>query len=1006
MEQAVTIFKRPVLDEGQDYAILRTKGLEYIEELGSKYWTDYNIHDPGITLLELLCYAITDLGYRASMPVKDLLAEGFQENPNPERQAFFPAHEILTINPWTTEDFRKTLIDIEGIKNAWLKCKECPCDDLYLYVKCIDSKLQYEPTPHPVTIKGMYDVLVEFEDAERLGDLNSGKIRYNFHFAGAEGFTTAVIEMRLPSWHQLEEERAKYKKFRTAGTTITGVTVDYIAGNKSDNLNIPDAQVAKILRRQVFVTMKVKYKSGGVGVEETLDLEDIPMNIWFHSDSDRKVVTLAVISNAIEDYSQSGILPKYLSKINEADEVIAEARMKLHDTRNLCEDYCSVKAVQVQDIAICADIEVEPSVDIEAITAEAFNVIDQYFSPDIRFYSLKELLDKGVAIEDIFEGPALTNGFIDNEQLASTNLKQFVYASDIINLLMDIPGIKAVRNFSFSAYDDDGRAGATKAWTIAVAYNHQPRLYVEASKFLVFKNELPFLPDRSELYDTLEVIKARNVQPKYPGMENTLRFPKGTWSDLTEYYPLQYSLPLTYGVGMDGIPGLVTEERIAQAKQLKAYLMFFEQMLVNYLQQLANIKELFAVDSNVTQTYFSRLLTNKEIEGVEDLYKDLDAGLLQELSENNSGFLDRRNRLLDHLLSRFAEQFNDYALMLYSYQQEKTIADEQLIKNKVEFIKDFPVMSSNRGKAFNYKDPALVCDNENVAGLKLRIERLLGISQFEDHFELYEESDTDGVSHERRWRLKDENGKIYLSSSTRYVDVTLDAANEKAMLEIREVRKYITDINRYEIKEGIKFTVNLLDTTGEVIATRKQPFATRELAEAAVAEIIEYGRRILAEEKIFIVEHILLRPNKQTAEYPYTDPLLSICVPDDCDFCGEDDPYSHRFTIVMNGEEGLANSGIDFRRFAEKTIREQAPAHLGLKICWVSSEQLIEFEKRWCAFLKEKAKAETDAAELNTKLVALLSAFENLKSVYPDAYLHDCEDGDDQNRVFLDQTII
>jgi hypothetical protein len=1006
MEQGVTILKRPALEEGMDYALLRTKGLEYIEELGSKYWTDYNIHDPGITLLELFCYAVTDLGYRASLPMKDLLADRYQDQPNQARQAFFPAHEILTVNPWTTEDFRKSLIDIEGIKNAWLKCKECPCDDLYLYVKCIDSKLQYEPTAHPVVIKGMYDVLVEFEDVERLGDLNSGKIRYNFHFAGAEGFTTAIIEMRLPSWHQLEEEKIKYKKFRLTGTRITGVTVEYIAGNKTDDINIPAAEVARILRRQVFVTMKVTYKPRGTEPEQTLELNDIPMNVWFHSDNDRKVVTLDVISNAIEDYSKAGILPKYLSKINEADEVIEEAKNRLHETRNLCEDYCSVKAVQVQDIAICADIEVDPSVDIEAITAEAFYVIDQYFSPDIRFYSLKELLDKGVAIEDIFEGPRLENGFIDSEQLASTNLKQFVYASDIINLLMDITGIKAIRNFSFVAYDDDGRAGTTNSWTIEVAYNHQPRLYVEASKFLVYKNDLPFLPDRSELYDTLEVIRARSLQPKYPGLENTLLYPKGNWTDITEYYPLQYSLPLTYGVGKDGIPGLLTEERIAQAKQLKAYLLFFEQLFVNYLQQLANIKELFAVDSNVSQTYFSRLLTNSDIEGVEDLYKDLDADSLQELIENESGFLDRRNRLLDHILARFAEQFNDYALMLYSYQQQKSIADEQLIKNKVEFIKDFPAMSSNRGRSFNYKDPLRVCDTQNVAGLKLRIERLLGISHFEDHFELYEESDVDDVSYERRWRLKDENGKIYLSSSTRYTDVVLEEANEKAMDEIREVRKYITDINSYEVKEGIKFTVNLLDLTGEIIATRKQPFATKELADAAIAEIIEYGNRILAEEKIFIVEHILLRPAKRTTEYPYTDPLLSICVPENCDFCGEDDPYSHRFTIVMNGEEGIANSGIDFRRFAEKTIREQAPAHLGLKICWVSSVQLIEFEKRWCAFLKEKAKHGSDAAELNTKLIALLKEFDNLKSVYPDAHLHDCEDGDDQNRVFLDQTII
>jgi hypothetical protein len=35
---------------------------------------------------------------------------------------------------------------------------------------------------------------------------------------------------------------------------------------------------------------------------------------------------------------------------------------------------------------------------------------------------------------------------------------------------------------------------------------------------------------------------------------------------------------------------LQADQRKAQAKQLKAYLLFFEQLLVNYLAQLANIK--------------------------------------------------------------------------------------------------------------------------------------------------------------------------------------------------------------------------------------------------------------------------------------------------------------------------------------------------------------------------------------------------------------------------------
>src|SRR6185503_14221894 len=67
MNEPVTIPKLPVdQSESLDYALLRKNGIDYITALGSDFWTDFNIHDPGITLLEALCYALTDLAYRTS----------------------------------------------------------------------------------------------------------------------------------------------------------------------------------------------------------------------------------------------------------------------------------------------------------------------------------------------------------------------------------------------------------------------------------------------------------------------------------------------------------------------------------------------------------------------------------------------------------------------------------------------------------------------------------------------------------------------------------------------------------------------------------------------------------------------------------------------------------------------------------------------------------------------------------------------------------------------------
>ena len=41
---------------------MKQAGIDYIRQLAHAFWTDYNEHDPGITALEQLCYALIDLG--------------------------------------------------------------------------------------------------------------------------------------------------------------------------------------------------------------------------------------------------------------------------------------------------------------------------------------------------------------------------------------------------------------------------------------------------------------------------------------------------------------------------------------------------------------------------------------------------------------------------------------------------------------------------------------------------------------------------------------------------------------------------------------------------------------------------------------------------------------------------------------------------------------------------------------------------------------------------------
>ena len=72
MAESLSISRYQQLSHAEDYSFLRKKGIGMIEDLCGKTWTDYNAHDPGITLLEAYCFALTELGYRMSFDMKDM----------------------------------------------------------------------------------------------------------------------------------------------------------------------------------------------------------------------------------------------------------------------------------------------------------------------------------------------------------------------------------------------------------------------------------------------------------------------------------------------------------------------------------------------------------------------------------------------------------------------------------------------------------------------------------------------------------------------------------------------------------------------------------------------------------------------------------------------------------------------------------------------------------------------------------------------------------------------
>lgn len=96
--------------EGQDlYSQLRDKALKDVQRMAGEVWTDYNAHDPGVTLLDIANYALLEADYCLQFDWRDYLtspAEGFL----PESNLLFAPSSVFPVNPVTATDYRKLFI--------------------------------------------------------------------------------------------------------------------------------------------------------------------------------------------------------------------------------------------------------------------------------------------------------------------------------------------------------------------------------------------------------------------------------------------------------------------------------------------------------------------------------------------------------------------------------------------------------------------------------------------------------------------------------------------------------------------------------------------------------------------------------------------------------------------------------------------------------------------------------------------------------------------------------
>lgn len=910
MTNSPTISKAPPAWPDMDFAKLRAEGVLLIQQMAGDVWTDYNTHDPGVTILEAICYALTDLGYRMSMPIEDQLASASDNDANMRWQFETPA-QALGCGPVTETDYRKLFMDIPEVMNAWLTKH----DGVKFFIDCKQSKLTNTApsTPDanfiPLIINGLYDL-------------------------------------------QLQLSPAVYD-----GTT---------------------------------------------------------------TDAQRRRREAEVFKKANEIYQAH---------------------------RNLCEDLVKISAVNYQPFSICADIQLLPSADIEAVHAEILHKVQRFLTPPVNRYSLEELLARGVAVETIFDGQVPRFGFFDETELEKSVMPdtgRTIRTSDLMGLILQVPGVASIPKFHLKLSNDPSEKGAL--WMVEIAPGFLPqisrtspiRFYKDVFRYNSHSDEVD---QRLLAYEQADLAKRQNLA----NAAHDLPIPLGSWRNAGQFPTIANELPKLYGLGPMGLPSAGSPEadvrRLAQARQMRAYLTFFDQILSNHAALLEELPKLLSTSpSDDPELRLRKTYSAKLAEGVRDvraIFTHLSASAddtdfqarLAQMPERLSKLsfskqLDnirlnnrRRNRQLDHLLARYAERFDDYVLMMHQVFGGKR-QEWEIIDDKEDFLNEYPLVSQRRATAYNgtamgfdangqplplklwydASDAKLPPESINVAGVVRRVAGLLGIDNYRPRnlakidYQVYQEKDTDDKS-EFRFRVVDVDGKkILLSGSTKYDNEEACILEMKAAVE----RGQISD--GYDPKETIngKFYFNLIDEKKEVVARRIEYFETAEQRDDAIQYLTEFLTERYSQEGFFVVEHLLLRPLTET------DAFLPVCTDEKCVVCESLDPYSFRVSVVLPGYAPRF-SNMEFRALFERTLRSELPAHILAKICWIGVEQMGEFEQRYRAWLeyRQSVLLTNKPESTNTTLNDLLDILEQLYTIYPPGTLHDCEEEKEDRPIVL-----
>lgn len=668
---------------------------------------------------------------------------------------------------------------------------------------------------------------------------------------------------------------------------------------------------------------------------------------------------------------QISLLARSVPEGEDRAALAAEVRRAFHANRNAGEDTACIGFVREIPCRLEVTAEIERDREPEAVVADIFDRCGALLTAGVRAIPFEELRRQGLPLDAVFLGPLGQCGLFDRGEMrrsAGSAIPQDLLAMPAeaperffraVGQIEDVRFVQHLRLVPLAG-SDDALAGA------AVLVLGEPRNQSEAETLVLSSRgrRLPVDPQRLRYHcRRVALDRAGHLRPQQ-SPDAVIQRPAGQYRAVDQYTLVQSHLPRLYHVTPQGLPDSAPAEVKARARQLRGYLLAFEQCLADFLHNLSALPDVFAA-RNGLRGYGHSPAPGAGLPGA-DRYLYPDGGMAG-VGADYVDEIDRRGRVLDYLLALYGESFSQNSLRTFDLYHIGLEKDEAVLANRERFLAHVAAMTRDRGGGGDLlaaDDPggltrrlALLLDLRPGGG-EVKLSAALGDRASDFYWHPEEGRRRHGRVARNRFAPPDEplDGLVLLrddGADLAIPDLIL-ALREYGLMRVGPVHPSLVVygglLDRYAIRRNKDGWWLLLDDGAGDDVLVVGLFREREHAARAANLIRRLSIALCrAGEGVFVVEEALLRPRSSAA---FAAPLH------------ERLPRLQLTAVFSGWTARTAQPG--FRTLAAETVRINCPAHLATQCRWLPTFDAMQaFEtafETWRADLSAHLCQPDDAA--------------------------------------------